>query len=158
MGPMAMTPAYTLAHVFLPNLIKLKSPAVVMHSIERKEKVFFDPLWQQAYLSHNPQLGSQTREPYRIGVLSLPEPKEIGEAHMAAIVLHKQDASFFRYFTLEHDYVLAKRANRTVVCERHNQTHIKHGDGPELTGSFEADWARFADVFMTKLGPRQIAR
>ena len=39
---MAMTPTFALAHVFLPNLVKLKGAATVIGVIERKEKFFFD--------------------------------------------------------------------------------------------------------------------
>lgn len=154
------SPAYTLAHVFLPNLIKLKGTATVIGAIERKEKVFFDALWQQAYVTHNPTLVAQKREPYRIGVITLPPPKDMGEAHMAAMVVKNGDASFFRYFTLEHDYVLKTKSDRTLVCEREGSgaasKHTKHFDGPPVTGTADADAAAFIDAFMELIVPTRV--
>lgn len=150
---MAMTPAYALAHVFLPNLTKLKGAATVVGAIERKEKVFFDGVWAQAHVTFDPKHVALVREPYRIAVMALPEPKEMGEAFFVGWVVKKGDPAFARYFTLEHDYVLAKKANRTVLCEREGQKHTKHGDGPVVTGDFGADAATFVDAFMERVVP-----
>jgi hypothetical protein len=153
---MAMTPAYALAHVFLPNLLKLKGTATVMSALERKDLVFFDSLWSQAHITHNPHVWSQTREPYRIATITLPAPTEMGEAHMAGIVLKANDPAFLRYFTLEHDFVLARQANRTVLCEREGAKHSKRGEGPPITGDRDADAKAFADRFMELIAPTKV--
>jgi hypothetical protein len=153
---MAMTPAFALAHVFLPNLVKLKGLATVMSALERKDLVFFDPLWSQAHINHHPYVWSQQREPYRIATITLPEPVEMGEAHMAGIVAKMNDPALFRYFTLEHDFVLARQANRTVLCEREGAKHTKRGEGPPLTGDREADARAFADGFMELIAPTKV--
>ena len=150
---MAMTPAYALAHVFFPNMVKLKGAATVVSALERRDLIYFDPLWAQAHVTHNPFVTSQLREPYRIATMSLPPPAEMGEAYMAAIVVSKTDPTLVRYFTLEHDFVLAKQANRTVVCERAGQKHTKHGDGPALTGTNDTDAAAFVDAVMEVVSP-----
>lgn len=158
MRAMAMTPTYALAHVFIPNLIKLKGAATVLSALERKEKVYLDQLWSQAYVTHNPEIVTTVRDPYRLGVFSLPPPKEIGEAYMVALVVKKSDPAYWRYFMLEHDYVLAKRADRTLLTERELQTHKKHGDGPQLTGTFATDAAAFTDAFMELIVPTRVVR
>ena len=89
-----MTPTYALVHVFVPNLLKLKGAATLVSALERKEKVFLDQLWSQAYVTHDPQITTVLREPYRIGVISLPPPKEIGEAYLVGIVVKKSDPAF----------------------------------------------------------------
>ena len=150
---MAMTPAYALAHVFLPNMLKLKGAATVISAIERRDLIYFDPLWAQAHVTHNPYVTSQLREPYRIATMSLPTPTEMGEAYMAGMVVSKADPVIARYFTLEHDFVLAKQANRTVLCERAGQKHTKYGDGPVLTGNNEADAKAFVDALMEVVSP-----
>lgn len=151
-----MTPAYTLAHVFYPNMIKLKGAATVMSMLERKDKIFFDPLWDQAYVKHNPSILTLTREPYRIGVMTMPAPKEMGEAHMSGLVLEKNKPTPPRYFTLEHDFVLKTNTNRTLLCERDGQKHIKHGDGPVLTGDADKDMQAFLDAFMSLVVPTTV--
>jgi hypothetical protein len=155
---MAMTPTYALAHVFIPNLIKLKGAATVISALERKEKTYLDQLWSQAYVTHDPQIATVARDPYRIGVFSLPAPKELGEAHMVGLVVKQGDPGFSRYFTLEHDHVLAKKADRTVLCEREGKDHKRHGDGPALTGTFATDAAAFIDAFMELIVPTRVTR
>src|SRR5262245_26362205 len=150
---MAMTPAYALAHVFLPNLIKLKGHASVMAAFERRDLVYLEPIWTQSQIAHTPHITYQTRESlagdkFRIATMSMPAPKELGEAVMAGLVIKSNDPPFRRYFTLEHDYVLAKKANRTVLCERDGQNHTRIGDGPVLTGNADADAGAFVDCFM----------
>ena len=153
---MAMTPTYALVHVFLPNLLKLKGAATVVGVIERKEKFFFDALWGQAHLQLQPFLLSQEREPYRIGVLDLPAPTDLGEAYYAGIVVHKKDPTIARYFTLEKDYVLKTKSDRTLVCERVGQQHTKHFEGPVLTGNKDTDAVAFIDAFMELLIPTKV--
>ena len=155
---MAMTPAYALAHVFLPNLVKLKGHASVVSAIERRDLMYFDPLWAQAHITHNPHVTSETREPFRIVTITLPPPSEMGEAYMAGIVIKNSDAAFVRYFTLEHDYVLARQANRTLVCEREGQKHSKRGDGPALTGNAGDDARAFVTCFMELIAPSKVTR
>jgi hypothetical protein len=158
MPAMAMTPTYALAHVFIPNLIKLKGAATVISALERKEMTLLDQLWTQAFVTHNPKIKAVLREPYRIGVFDLPPPKELGEAHMVGMVVKKGDPTYSRYFTLEHDHVLSKKADRTLLCEREGQTHKKHGDGPVLTGNYETDAVAFIDTFMELIVPTRVVR
>ena len=158
MADMATTPAYALAHLFLPNLIKLKGHATVMSALERRDMVFLDQLWNQAQIAHKPFISSEMRDVYRIATITLPTPTEMGEAHMAGLVVKTNDPPFMRYFTLEHDFVLAKQANRTVLCERQGQKHSKLGDGPALTGNGEADAKAFVDCFMELMIPTKVTR
>ena len=153
-----MTPAYALAHVFLPNLIKLKGTVTVMSAIERRDLIFFDGLWNQAFVAHNPYVWSQARAPYRIGTITLPPPTEMGEAHMAGFVIKANEPLYLRYFTLEHDFVLATQTTRTVLCEREGQKHSKRGEGPALTGNREVDAMAFADSFMELITPTKVTR
>ncbi|HZJ67515.1 MAG TPA: hypothetical protein VFD36_28610 [Kofleriaceae bacterium] len=160
---MAMTPAYALAHVFIPNLLKLKGHATVMSALERRDLIYFDPLWAQAHVAHNPFVHSEHRESlagdkFRIATMSLPAPTEMGEAYMAGIVIKANDPVFLRYFTLEHDFVLAKKANRTVLCERSGQKHSRIGDGPALTGNNEPDARAFMDCFMELMIPTKVTK
>jgi hypothetical protein len=155
---MAMTPAYALAHVFLLNMIKLKGAATVVGAIERRDLAFFDPLWSQALVTHHPYAWSQVRQPYRIATITLPAPGEMGEAYLAGIVMKANEPGFLRYFTLEHDFVLATQADRTVVCEREGQKHSKRGDGPALTGNPEIDAIAFVDCFMELIVPTKVTR
>lgn len=155
---MGVTPEYALAYTFLPNLLKLKGLPTVMSAFERKDLVFFDSLWVQAHLHHNPFVHTEARDEYRIAVMTLPPPKQVGEAYMAGIVIKSNDPFFLRYFTLEHDFVLKRQADRTVLCEREGNKNNRLTDGPVLTGDQEADARAFLESFMGLLVPTKVVR
>ncbi len=143
---MGITPNYALAHRFLPNLIRTKTPNTVIGVMQRKEKFFFDQLWNQGQVDHTAQMLTLDRNGYRIGIVDFPAPTEMGEAHMAAMVVDNGGGA--RLFLLEHDYVLSTRSDRTYVTEREGSRHTKHLVGPALTGAFEADAKAFVDAVM----------
>ena len=90
---------------------------------------------------------------WRVGVLSLPKPNEMGEAYMCAFVAKKNDAAVTRFFTLEHDYVLATKSNRTVIAEKDGSRFTKHGEGPAITGDFSLDANAFCDAVIKIIAP-----
>jgi hypothetical protein len=159
---MPSSPAYALAHTFLPNTTKLKGPTTMMVALEKRDHAFFEPIWKQAFIDHKPSIYTVERDPYRIGVLDLPKPKDLGEAYFAGWVIKKSDITFARFFLLEHDYMLAKKAFRTVLTEREGiqsgtPKDTKHGEGPELTGDFAKDAVAFVDCFMELIVPTKVA-
>jgi hypothetical protein len=155
---MGVTPEYALAYTFLPNLLKIKGLPTVMSAFERRDLVFFDPLWAQAHVHHNPFVLTEVRQDYRVAVMTLPPPKQVGEAFMAGIVIKTNEPVFMRYFTLEHDYVLKRQADRTVLCERDGAKHNRLSDGPVLTGDKEADAHAFLESFMGLMIPTKVVR
>jgi len=145
----------TIAHVILPNVMKLKGAATVVSAMERRDVSMFAQVWEQTGVDHKPQvLAKERNETWRIGVLSLPTPKEMGEAYMVAFVAKKNDAGVTRYFTLEYDYVLATKASRTVVCERESSRTLKRGEGPAITGDFQTDASAFVEVVVNIIDGR----
>jgi len=50
--------------------------------------------------------------------VSLPEPKETGDAYMLATVVKRNDAAFGRTFLLEKDWVMKTKQDKTTVTER----------------------------------------
>jgi hypothetical protein len=139
----------TIAHVILPNVMKLKGASVVVSAMERRDVALFAHVWQQTGVDHTPQLLAKERnETWRIGVLSMPPPNEMGEAYMVAFVAKKNDAAVTRYFTLEYDYVLATKASRTIVCEREGQKTLKKGEGPAMSGDFQTDASAFIEAIV----------
>lgn len=151
----------TIAHVVLPNLMKLKGASTLVSAMERRDVTAFAQVWSQTGVEHVPQVIAKEREhqgtAWRIGIMSLPKPNEMGEAYMCAFVAKKNDAAITRYFTLEHDYVLATKATRTLVCEREGGKTSKHGEGPPITGDFQADASAFVDAIYAIIGRRSSA-
>ena len=68
----------------------------------------------------------------------------------------KNDAAMTRYFTLEHDYVLATKQTKTVLCERDGARMTKKGDGPPVTGDFQSDANAFVDAMMEIISPTKV--
>jgi hypothetical protein len=149
----------TIAHVILPNMMKLKGASVVVSAMERRDVSLFAHVWQQTGITHTPQVLAKERdETWRIGVLQMPPPSEMGEAYMVAFVAKKNDAAITRYFLLEYDYVLATKSVRTIVTERDGAKTTKRGEGPPITGEFAADAGTFIDAIMLILLPVSIKK
>lgn len=148
---MAVSPTYALAHVFLPNLARLQGPHNFVSAAEMKKKEFFDQVWTQAQLGFTGRTFFLARDPYRVAVVELPAPKEAGEAHMVAVVTRTTEQWFWKFFTLEMDYVLASRTFRTMICEREGNKHRKICPGPVLSGTFERDATDFIDAALAPI-------
>jgi len=142
-----------IAHVVMPNLMKLKGAASLVSAMERRDVSPFAQVWTQTGIDHTPQVIAKERDVWRIGILSLPAPEQMGEAYLCAFVAKKSDATITRYFTLVHDYVLATKSTRTLVCEREGQRTVKHGDGRAVTGDFQTDANAFVDAIMQVIAP-----
>ena len=165
---MPSSPINTLAHTLLPNLVKLKGHTAFAMAVERKDKSFFDQTWKQAFVDHDPKFFYMTKDnvdkttTYRIGVVNLPEPKEMGDAYMLATVVKKNDMAFGRLFLLEKDWVMKTKQDKTTVTEREGAgahgRRMVHFDGPQLTGTFEKDAQAFADAFMELMLPTKVTR
>jgi hypothetical protein len=143
----------TIAHVILPNLMKLKGVATLVSAMERRDASLFQHVWTQTGIEHVPHLAAKERDAYRIGVLSLPKPTQMGEAYLCAFVAKKNDPAITRYFTLEHDFVLSTRTERTMLCERDGSLMRKLGEGPPITNDFQTDANAFTDAVMTIVQP-----
>jgi hypothetical protein len=145
----------TIAHVVLPNLMKLKGAAVLVSALERRDASLFATVWQQTGVEHKPQVIAKEHDVWRIGVMSLPKPEEMGDAHMVAFVAKKNDAAVTRYFTLEHDYVLATKQTRTIIKEKDGSLFTKRGnEGPPVNGDFATDAGAFIDAIKNIIDPR----
>ena len=164
---MANSPINMLAHIFVPNLVKLKGHTAFVMAAERKDKSFFAPTWTQAYVDHDPKFFYATKDTtdgsvtYRFGVVSLPEPKDTGDAYMLGSVVKKNDSAFGRLFLLEKDWVMKTKQDKTTITEREGAgpsgRRAVHFDGPPITGDFDADARAFADAFMELMISTKVA-
>ena len=146
----------TIAHIVMPNLLKLKGAGPIVTAMERRDVTMFQSVWDQCGVVHTPEVVAKDKDAWRIGVMSLPTPKEMGEAYLCAFVAKKNDVAITWYFTLEHDYVLATKATRTQVCEREGQKTRKIAEGAPITGDFQTDASKFIDAIMDVLEPKKV--
>src|SRR5689334_20036569 len=151
----------TIAHVVLPNLMKLKGASTLVGAMERNDVSAFAQVWSQTGVDHAPQVTAKERDLdgtiWRFGVMSLPKPSEMGEAYLCAFVAKKNDTSVTRYFTLEYDYVLASKTTRTLLAECDRARVTKHGEGPAVSGDFQADASAFIDAILGILSPSRVS-
>ena len=143
----------TIAHAVLPNLMRIKSVATLLSACERRDPAVFQTVWTQTGIAHAPQLVAKDRDAWRVGVISMPKPENMGEAYLCAFVTKKNDPAIARYFTLDHDYVLATKSTRTMVCEREGSMMRKLREGPAVSGDFQTDAGAFVDAIMAVVEP-----
>jgi hypothetical protein len=124
----------------MPRFVREKGSAAALDAIERDDGEFFVPVWMEAGFRFTPRLMHATRGELRIGVLTLPMPREWTEAYLAAIVGKASDANLLRYFLWEKGEDAG-----TVIGEWAGATHRNYGAGPAFTGDLAGDRDKFVD-------------
>ena len=146
----------TIAHIVLPNLLKLKGAGPIVTAMERRDVSMFQSVWDQTGVPHTPEVLAKDKGDWRLGIMSLPKPNEMGDAYLCAFVAKKNDVAITRYFTLEHDYVLSTKATRTQLCERIETRMRKLHEGQVVTGDFQKDASNLIDAIMDVLEPKKV--
>jgi hypothetical protein len=140
--------------------MKLKGASTLVSAMERRDVSAFAQVWSATGVEHTPQVIAKELDQgnvvWRIGVMSLPPPTEMGEAYMCAFVAKKNDAAVTRYFTLEYDYVLATKSTRTIIAERDGSRATKHGEGSAVSGDFMADASAFIAAILEIMSPTRV--
>src|SRR5437588_11183255 len=94
----------SIAHVILPNVMKLKGAATLVSGLERRDVTPFAHVWAATGVEHTPQVVAKDRGVWRIGVISMPKPTEMGEGRMTAFVAKQRDVGSAGCVTLERDF------------------------------------------------------
>ncbi len=136
------SPRYVAAHLILPRFAREKGAGVVLDAIERSDADFFIPVWMEAGFRFTPRFLHQAASGLRLGVLTLPMPRQPTEAWFAAIVGSATDPAYFRYFLWEQGESLDEKP-LTVIAEWSDKGHLNYGNGPPFTGDLAGDRAAF---------------
>ena len=123
----------------------------MLEAIERNDADFFIPVWMEAGFRFTSRLFHQSMDGFRVGVLTLPMPRQPTEAWFAAIVGSASDPGYLRYFLWEQGESLDDKP-RTVVAEWSATGHLNYGDGPPFTGDLAGDRAAFVARVMRICG------
>jgi hypothetical protein len=140
------SPRYFAAHMVLPRFVREKGASAVRDAIERDDADFFIPVWMEAGFRFTTRLFHQAAGDLRIGVLTLPMPRQPTEAWFAAIVVSAPDPAYLRYFLWEQGESLDGRPS-TVVAEWSGTGHLNFGEGPPFTGNLAND----RDAFVARV-------
>ena len=136
------SPRYLAAHLILPRFVREKGAAMVLDAIERNDADFFIPVWMEAGFRFTPRFLHQITGNLRLGVLTLPMPRQPTEAWFAAIVASASDPAYLRYFLWEQGESLDDKPH-TVVAEWSATGHLNYGAGPPFTGDLAGDRGAF---------------
>lgn len=140
------SPRYMAEHMVMPRFIREIGVQTVLGAIERRDADFFIPVWMQAGFRFSPMLMYTVRGEWRVGVISLPQPRELTEAYLAAIVGRSSDPAYGRYFLWETAESVLDQRQYTILGEWNGASHGNHGEGPPFTGDLVNDHAAFLDA------------
>ena len=118
------SPRYLAEHFLLPKFLKERGAADVFAAFGRGDRNFFIPVWFEAGFRFQPWLDFSEVEGLRLGLMSLPNPREATEAYLAVVVGKVSDPTLLRYFLWE------KGEGCTFVTELASGKHLKFGVGP----------------------------
>ena len=136
------SPRYLAAHLILPRFVREKGAGTVLDAIDRSDADFFISVWMEAGFRFTPRFLHQAASGLRLGVLTLPMPRQPTEAWFAGIVASTSDPAYLRYFLWEQGESLDDKP-RTVISEWSGTTHRNYGDGPPFTGDLAGDRGAF---------------
>ena len=148
------SPRYIAAHMLMPAFLRDQGLGPILEAIEREDADFFIPVWFRAGFRFSPILLAHSSGDFRIGVVTLPMPREMAEGYLAVFVGKHGDPSFARYFVWEQSIsVMNPDEPRTVVGEWSERGHTNHGSGPPFTGDLVADCAAFVGRVLALCAP-----
>ena len=137
------SPRYLAAHLLMPRFLREQGASVVLDAIERGDADFFLPLWVNAGFRFTTRPSYSAHGGLRVGVLTLPMPREVTEAYLAAVVGKTAEPAYLRYFLWEKSESVFDDKPRTVISEWAGTEHRNYGQGPPFTGNLTKDSGEF---------------
>src|SRR5262245_32450255 len=140
------SPRYLAEHLIMPRFLREKGAAAALDAVERNDADFFIPVWMEAGFRFTTRLFHQAAGDLRIGVLTLPMPRQPTEAWFASIVGAASDPASLRYLLWEQGESLDGKPS-TVVAEWPGSSHLNYGEGTPCTGALAND----RDAFVARV-------
>ena len=141
------SPRYLAAHLLMPRFLREQGAPAVLDAIERGNAEFFQPVWMEAGFRFTTRPSYRAQGGLRVGVLTLPMPREVTEAYLAAVIGKTADPAYLRYFLWEKSESLFDDKPHTVISEWATSGHLNYGQGPPFTG----DLAKDTDEFVARV-------
>jgi hypothetical protein len=140
------TPRYLAEHFFMPQFLEERGANAVLAAIDSKNTEFFVPVWVRAGFRFTPAFLYAVQAGYRIGIFTFPQPSDVTEAYLGAVIGKTSDPKFFRYFLWEESL------SGTVVGEWNEDGHMNYGPGPPFTGNLQNDAWEFTKRVLAVIG------
>ena len=137
------SPRYLAAHLLMPRFLREQGAPAVLDAIERGDADFFIPVWANAGFRFTTRPTYRPQGGLRLGVLTLPMPRDVTEAYLAIVVGRTADPAYLRYFLWEKSESVFDDKPRTAITEWAGTRHRNFGEGPPFTGDLARDSAEF---------------
>ncbi|HEX5015397.1 MAG TPA: hypothetical protein VFV72_14715 [Candidatus Limnocylindrales bacterium] len=142
-----ISPRYLAEHLILPRFLREQGGVMALDAIKERNADFFIPVWMEAGFQFTPRMVHTANQGYRLGLITLPAPREDTEAYFAAIVGNESNPLDWGYFVLESSTSIDGSA-RTVIGEWSDGRHLNFGSGPPFTGALEDDAVAFIEAVL----------
>jgi hypothetical protein len=135
------SPRYIAEHFLLPRFLAACGGGAMLDAMEKRDADFFIPVWMKAGFRFTPILFCSTVGPWRIGVMTFPQPQGMTEAYLGVVIGRTDDPQFGRLFLWEESISFVEGGTKpsTVIGEWRDGTHVNYGSGPSFNGDLAGD-------------------
>ena len=145
---------YLAVHFLLRDYLREAGPARALDAIAAKDADYFARVWQEAGFRFAPLFLHEEKDGWRLGLITLPAPRESTEAYVALVASPSAAPG-------EHRYILWEKGSpspfdgtaQTFLCEWTARGHVTHDHGPSYTGQLDLDAPAFLARCRELLGP-----
>lgn len=135
---------YLAVHFLLRDFLREVGPARALDAIAAKDAEFFARVWVEAGFRFAPLFLHESRDGWRLGLITLPAPRESTEAYVALVASPTSAPETHRFILWEKGSPSPFDGSaQTFLCEWTGKGHITHDDGPTYTGQLEVDAPAF---------------
>lgn len=135
---------YLAVHFLLRDLLREIGPARALDAIAANDAGPFARVWIEAGFKFAPLFLYEAKDGWRLGLITLPAPRESTEAYVALVASPMAAPDTHRYILWEKGSPSPFDGSaQTFLCEWTGAGHITHDDGPPYTGQLERDAPAF---------------
>jgi|JI10StandDraft_1071094.scaffolds.fasta_scaffold528957_2 hypothetical protein len=135
---------YLAVHFLLRDLLREAGAARALDAIAARDTEYFARVWAEAGFRFAPLFLYEAKDGWRIGLITLPAPRESTEAYVALVASPIAAPDTHRFILWEKGSPSPFDGSaQTFLCEWTGAGHVTHDDGPPYTGQLEIDAPAF---------------
>jgi len=135
---------YLAVHFLLRDFLREVGPTHALDAISRRDTDFFAKVWVDAGFKFAPLFLYEVKDGWRLGLITLPAPRESTEAYLALVASPLTWPDSHRFLLWERGSPSPFDGSaQTFLCEWTKTGHITHADGPPYTGALDVDAPAF---------------
>ncbi len=145
---------YLAVHFLLRDFLREGGPARALDAIAKRDTEYFAKIWTEAGFKFAPLFLYEEKDGWRLGLITLPAPRESTEAYVALVASPVSAPDAHRFILWEKGSPSPFDGSaQTFLCEWTSRGHITHDDGPPYTGQLDLDAPSFIARCRQLLGP-----